>query len=65
MAITYANGGFADINASWQRTYDERLPNWLITLGVYPTNAVSGLAFPQTRAVVDDFGTLVIVRAWQ
>lgn len=37
---------------------------WLITLGVQICHGFKG-AYPQARAVIDDFGNLVIVRGWQ
>lgn len=42
-------------------------PNWLITLNIgriHCSAMVAGGNYVQSRAVVDDFGTLVIVRAW-
>ena len=59
------NFGTSSISCWWQRTFDHRQPAWLITLSVSPnyTSRV-GIAFPQSRAVVDDFGTLVIVGDW-
>jgi hypothetical protein len=41
-------------------------PNWLITvdIGRIHGSALFCSNYSQSRAVVDDFGTLVIVRAW-
>jgi hypothetical protein len=46
-----------------QRTYDTRVP-YLLTLCVGPQHADALSAYPQARAVMDDFGNLVIVRGW-
>lgn len=51
----------------WCNTYD-RAASWLITISVgtchaYGKRATS--AYPQSRAVVDDFGALVCVEAWK
>lgn len=61
--------GFAEIEASWHRRYDER-PLYLVTLGV--SHSVHGFGagghvaayLPQAHAVMDDQGNLVIVEAW-
>lgn len=55
------------IDAQHMRVYEWAAPNWLISLSIKcdhgSGNALIG-AHPSARAVVDDFGTLVIVREW-
>lgn len=59
------------ITASLQRTYDHAhtLAPYLITL--YPllrcvqTWGTLGFDYPQARAIVDDFGDLVVVSNWR
>ena len=54
------------IRCSHQRI-DGPAPNWLITVSVTTEHAIAAGAagsYPQARAVMDDFGTLVIVRGW-
>ena len=58
----------AMIQADWQRL--RTAPVYLITLGVstqhgHSNGGIVEAAYPQDHAVVDDFGTLVIVRGWQ
>lgn len=61
----------AKVECRVQRLYDSpRLAPWLLTLSVPCTEERwNGRLFlnsyPQCRAVVDDFGTLVPVAAWQ
>ena len=60
-----ATSGGAQISVSWQRTYDERQPAWLITLSISQQHCAGIFSYPQSRAVVDDFGTLVAVREFK
>ena len=58
----------AMIEAMWHRM--RTAPVYLITLCIgiehsHTGGGLSGTAYPQAHAVVDDFGTLVIVRGWQ
>lgn len=57
----------AKITCWWQRTYNANGHSYLLTLDVAPgQTAVSvDAAYPQARAVVDDFGSLVIVSGWK
>lgn len=55
----------AKIKVRWQRLRD--CAHWLITMGIHPEHESEfavGASWPQARAVVDDFGNLVIVRRW-
>ena len=59
----------AMIEVDLQRLRDER-QTYLITLYIKPCHGWAGggvdcAVYPQAHAVVDDFGTLVIVRGWQ
>ncbi len=57
--------GWADIACIWVRTYRQNGPAWLITLSVDGAHGSSGCtAYPQARAVVDEFGNLVAVKGW-
>ena len=65
----YINGATASVDVIWHRTRCEQ-QNYLLTacIGIkhsHESGGVSGAAYPQARAVVDDFGTLVIVEAWR
>lgn len=54
------------VKCSHQRTYAEA-PNWLLCLSIRMCHEVEGglsAAYPTARAVIDDFGNLVIVRKW-
>lgn len=56
--------GFNSVSCDFQRTYGERVP-YLITVGIsYIFFAQQWKGRPQTRAVMDDFGNLVIVENW-
>lgn len=51
-----------------QRTYDYRIPPYLVTLSVgidHDGTPFLDVAHPQSRAVMDDFGTLVLLRPWK
>ncbi len=51
-----------------QRTYDHRTPNYLVTLVIgmeHDGTLLLDACHPQSRAVVDDFGTLVFLRSWK
>lgn len=59
--------GQSEIGTSWQRLRDR--PTWLMTLGIRLHHGAGGggplrSAFPQSEAVMDDFGTLVCVTPW-
>ena len=63
-------GNDSKIKVSWQRLFDRVGAAWLITLGVGIQHAHANgghifAAYPQSMAVVDDFGTLVAVEAYQ
>lgn len=47
------------VKCTWQRLRD--CAHWLITLSVPPSIHGKKGAYPQAHAVVDDFGSLVIV----
>lgn len=56
--------GFNTVSCDFQRTYRERVP-YLITVGIsYAFYPRPWQGRPQTRAVMDDFGTLIIVEGW-
>ena len=51
-----------------QRTDDHRTPNYLVTLVIgmeHDGTLLLDACHPQSRAVVDDFGTLVFLRSWK
>lgn len=61
---------FGKINCSWSRVFDKAGPAWLITLSIgtlhgHKSGGEILAAFPQSWAVVDDFGTLVCVEMWR
>lgn len=62
--IYIGNLGRSAIGCGWHRTFDERTPAWLLTLDVMNMHGFNA-SYPQARAVVDDFGTLVIVGGWR
>jgi hypothetical protein len=61
-----AEVGHARIDADFFRLHgSDALAPYLITLCVRTHHAVKpGLGYPQARAVIDDFGTLQVVREW-
>ena len=67
MTEHYWQGNYGEnaIRATWQRDF-QKTPPWLITLHTKTECSYYGGASPlaQARAVVDDFGSLVLVREW-
>lgn len=57
------NYGSSDVGCWWFRSYGAD-QNYLITLSITTEHAPNGDAYPMARAVIDDFGTLVLVRGW-
>jgi len=52
------------LRCHFKRRYD-RLRAWLLTIELGPDHVMAhGTAYPHARAVVDDFGNLVIVGGW-
>lgn len=54
------------VECSAQRVYSDELPRppWLLTLDIGHSGHGQGFAYPQARAVVDDYGTLQVVGGW-
>ena len=56
------------IEATWHRAYGYAF-TWIISIKVGHKHGLGGggiaSGFPQARAVVDDFGTLVLVGEWR
>jgi hypothetical protein len=53
---------------SWQRL--RNCAHWLLTINISPdhgrkSGGLLNAAYPQSKAVVDDFGTLVCVTPWR
>jgi hypothetical protein len=66
-ATQFSNGGMADISVMWQKLHAEQGQPYLITVmtGVQRTTDICFCSpYPQTRAVMDDFGDLMLVRGW-
>ena len=63
-----ANSAYSHVAVSWQRLHgDPYRPGapWLLTQhGLHRNTVEVGDRFPQTRACVDDFGSLQIVTRW-
>ena len=62
--------GESSIRTSWQKVWEKIGGTWLVTLslGVEHSHGGGGhilAGYPQTWAVVDDFGTLVAVEAYK
>lgn len=56
----------ASVEVMAQRTFQSPSPApWLLTLMLPPSQVGYAAAYPQTRAVIDDFGNLVPTEAWQ
>lgn len=56
---------FAEVTVSAHRQYDgNNQAPWLLTIDLPPETVGLGWAYPRSRAVVDDFGSLVTVREW-
>lgn len=62
-----SSGFHSSVELMTFRQYDQAGAPYLVTmLDSSPVSCAHGATrFPQTRAVCDDFGQLVIVRAWQ
>ena len=59
--------GHSRIRIDWQRLHDSSTAApWLVTLGIPPHHAAGARSwsYPQARAVIDDFGNLVVVTPW-
>lgn len=55
---------YAHIRVHFNRRYD-RLQAYLLTMHIGPEHTTPlGTAYPHARAVVDDYGNLVIVGGW-
>jgi hypothetical protein len=56
----------APVNTAHYRVFDVPAPNWFVMVDIGNDHSGAGLrhSYPSARAVVDDFGTLVIVRGW-
>lgn len=54
------------VNTAHYRVFDTPAPAWRIMVDIENLHGGDGLghSHPCARAVVDDFGTLVIVRRW-
>lgn len=58
--------GATEVGIGWQRLYgDAHKPApWLVGISLNARATAAGAAHPIARAVVDDFGNLVLVEAW-
>ena len=68
--LQYYDGYDASVGISCHRRYDRTTAPWLLTISVRLMFAAGGggeasACYPQSHAVMDDFGTLVCVRPWQ
>lgn len=57
------NYGESQIACWWHRSYGES-QTYLVALSVGTDHGRNGDAYPMARAVMDDFGTLVLIRGW-
>lgn len=69
MATHHNDGASSSVGITWHRSRGEQ-QNYLLTIDIstkhsHENGGLFNAAYPQARAVVDDYGTLVIVRAWQ
>ena len=61
-----SNYFIAPVDTSHFRLYDRPAPGWRVSIRVANIHGGQDLlySYPQAKAVVDDFGSLVIVSRW-
>lgn len=62
--LTPSSAAWTDINCMFWRTYAIAGPAWRLSLDIRMVHGAHA-SHPSAKAVVDDFGTLVIIGGWE